>query len=171
MRKFYFGLLVNFLAMNVALAQRQPVSPLTFPQIKGYFAILHPIVNFDKNGSHYNFSKGYTVGFPIGINILKSAKKGFSFEFVPAIHSENGSDKVSSVLIHPGLMFRYANGFTFIQRLAFETNGRYGFTPVFNKVFLQRQNISYYVAVPIPVRFGNDKPPSVGGGIQFGISF
>jgi hypothetical protein len=151
----------------------QAVAPATYPQIKGYASIVHPIVTIGKNRGTFNFDNSYTVGFPFGINLLKSDKIGFSFELTPIIKVEGGTDKVSSLLFHPGVIFRFHNGFNFIQRLAFETNGRYGLTPVFNKILTKNQNASvkYFMAAPIPVRFGNDKPASVSIGLQFGINF
>ncbi|MES2239843.1 MAG: hypothetical protein V4497_06230 [Bacteroidota bacterium] len=56
------------------------------------------------------------------------------------------------------------------MRVAFDTNGRYG-TPVFNKTVIKADNCSYFVAVPLPVRFGNEHPASFGLGFQFGITF
>lgn len=162
--------LLFFLIRNISFAQTAPLTA-TYPQIKGYASVVHPIVTIDKNGSTFNFDDSYTVGFPFGINILKSDKIGFSFELAPTIKAEGGTDKVSSLLFHPGVMFRFHRGFTFIQRLAFETNGRYGLTPVFNKVIINRPNVKYFIAVPIPVRFGNDKPVSINVGLQFGINF
>ena len=137
----------------------------------GYASFIHPIVTFDKNGSTFNFSNSYTVGFPIGINILKSDKIGFSFEITPFIKAQHDSSKVSSILFHPGVMFRFKHGFTIIGRLAFETAGRYGFTPVFNKVLIRAKNVNYFVAMGIPVRMGNEKPISVGVALQLGVSF
>ncbi|MEI9958502.1 MAG: hypothetical protein WDM90_19850 [Ferruginibacter sp.] len=124
--------------------------------------MVHPIVTIDKKGSTFNFSNSYTVGFPVGINILKSDKIGFSFEITPYIKAQHDSNKVSNILFHPGIMFRFKHNFTFIGRLAFETSGRYGVTPVFNKVIIKRDNAKYFIAVPVPLRFGNNKPVSTG---------
>ncbi len=158
-------LVLGLLFSNVIFSQDN------YPQVKGYFAVIHPIITVDKEHTKFNFSDTYTVGFPIGINILKSNYIGFSFEVAPFIKVENGTDKVSNVLFHPGILFRYKNGFTFIQRLAFETHGRYGFTAVINKVFLKQKEVSYFIAAPFPVRFGNDKPVSISPAFQIGISF
>ncbi len=96
---------------------------------------------------------------------------GFSFEIAPFIKAEGGSSRVTNFMFHPGLMLRFKHGFTYITRIAFETAGRYGITPVFNKVIYRRQRVSYFIAVSAPVRFGNDKPASVAGAFQFGINF
>ncbi|WP_143166653.1 hypothetical protein [Pedobacter caeni] len=148
------------------ITQNQP-----FPKITGYFSMLHPIGSWDKKGFHDNFSDTYTLVFPFGINILKSDKFGISFEIAPNLRTEHHISKVSSVLFHPGALFRFKHGFTFIGRMAFETNGRYGLTPVFNQVIKKGKDAGLYLAIPFPLRFGNDQPASVATGIQVGVSF
>jgi hypothetical protein len=63
------------------------------------------------------------------------------------------------------------HSWTFAGRAAFETSGRYGFTPVFNKIVKKNKNSGYFIAFPFPVRFGNDRPASFSPGFQFGIAF
>ncbi|KQM77904.1 hypothetical protein ASE74_16010 [Pedobacter sp. Leaf216] len=55
--------------------------------------------------------------------------------------------------------------------LHFETNGRYGFTPVFNQEIKKGNDVSFYLALPIPVRFGDDQAASLSTGVQVGVSF
>ena len=166
-----FTLLFLFLLFSIISFSQQEKSAQAYPKIVGFTSILHPIVTFDKNGSSFNFKDSYTVGIPVGINVLKSDKIGFSFEITPYIKTEKGMDKVSNFLFHPGIMFRFEYGFTFITRMAFETSGRYGLTPVFNKILIRTKNVNYLTAISVPLRFGSDKPSSVGLGLQFGISF
>ncbi len=142
-----------------------------YPKIAGYAGIVHPIATFSSAGTDLNFDGHYVVGLPTGINIWKSKKAGFSFEVVPYIKVENGSSKMSNLLVHPGVLLFLGDGFTFAGRLAFETSGRYGVTPVLNKIILKNKTSSFFAAVPVPVRFGNDKPFSATIGFQFGISF
>jgi hypothetical protein len=142
-----------------------------YPRITGYFSILNPVGTWTSEGFTSNFSNVYTVVFPFGMNILKSDSFGVSFEIAPAIRTENNNPKVSSVLFHPGAMFRFQHGFTFIGRMAFETNGRFGVTPVFNKVVKKGKDASFFASVPFPVRFGNNLPASVSTGLQLGITF
>lgn len=151
---------------------QQPSTENTYPKIAGYMGILHPLNTWSANGtSTGNFGVIYTIGFPTGINILKSDKIGFSFEFVPAIRSENGVSKMNNFLFHPGVMFRFKHGLTLVTRAAFETSGRYGFTPVLNKVVKKNKHSNYFVAIPFPVRFGNDRPTTYTLGFQFGVGF
>jgi hypothetical protein len=166
-------LLLLFSICSRALAQSTPIpnTPPPYPRVVGYFSIIHPLLTVDANGTMGNFSSAYTVGFPTGLNILKSDHIGFSFEITPFIRAENGSSRVSNVLFHPGIMFRFPKRFTINQRLAFETSGRYGTTTVFSKVVKYGPNSALFVAVPLPLRLGNDRPASIGFGLQVGVSF
>lgn len=143
----------------------------TYPKVTGYFSIVNPIGTISSGSFHSNFSDVYTIGFPFGINILKSDKFGISFEMAPFIRTENNQAKVNSVLFHPGAMFRFKHGFNFIGRLAFETNGRFGLTPVFNKVLVRGKDASMFLSVPFPVRLGNNQPTSIGTAVQMGVTF
>jgi len=146
-------------------------SQTTYPKITGYFGILHPIVTFSSEQTNLNFRDYYAVGFPTGINIWKNQKIGFSFEVVPNIRVQGNSDKVTNLLFHPGVLVALGNGYTFAGRAAFESSGRYGITPVINKTIIKSENCSYFAAIPVPIRFGNDHPASLTVGFQFGIAF
>jgi hypothetical protein len=160
--------LTSFIFFLKTSSAQQPGS---YPRVTGYFSILHPLGTWNKEGFHGNFGDVYTVAFPFGMNILKSDKFGISLEMAPAIRTERNIAKVNSVLFHPGAMFRFKHGFTFIGRMAFETNGRFGVTPVFNQVIKKGKDASFFVSVPVPVRFGNELPFSVTTGLQLGVSF
>ncbi|WP_233206889.1 MULTISPECIES: hypothetical protein [Flavobacterium] len=81
------------------------------------------------------------------------------------------ASKMNNLLFHPGVLIALGKDYTFAGRVAFETNGRYGVTPVFNKTVIKNTNSSYYVAIPLPVRFGNEHPANFKVGFQFGIAF
>ena len=148
-----------------------PASPPPYPRVAGYFSVIHPLLTVDANGIAGNFGPVYTVGFPTGLNILKSDHIGFSFEITPFIRAENGNSRVYNLLFHPGVMFRFPRRFTINQRLAFETSGRYGTTTVFSKVVKYGPSSALFVAVPLPLRLGADRATSVGVGLQVGVSF
>jgi hypothetical protein len=163
----YITLLLAISIITNSIGQTQQ----TYPKLAGYIGVVHPVVSFSSEGTHFNFKDSYIVGMPIGINIWKSAKVGFSSEIVPFIKATGGSSKVNNVLFHPGVLVALGHGFTFAGRAAFETSGRYGLTPVINKVVKKNKGSSYFIAVPLPARFGNDLPSSFGIGFQFGIAF
>jgi len=159
-------LLVLFPAISISAQQ-----PVNYPKLTGYFSVVNPIGSWNSHGFTSNFGEVYTIGFPFGLNILKSDRFGVSFEVAPSIRTENHISKVNSVLFHPGAMFRFKHGFTFIGRLAFETNGRFGVTPVLNKIIRKGKESSFFASVPFPVRLGNDLPTSVSTGLQLGVAF
>jgi len=162
--KRLFAITLFALSLNI-------FSQTNYPKITGYFGILHPIVTFSSEQTNVNFRDYYAVGFPTGINIWKNQKIGFSFEVVPNIRVQGNSDKVTNLLFHPGVLVALGNGYTFAGRAAFESSGRYGITPVINKTIIKSKNCSYFAAIPLPIRFGNDHPASLTVGFQFGIAF
>jgi len=160
-------IILLFIICKSSFAQQ----PATYPRMAGYFSVVQPITTLTKDGFTGNFGSAYVIGFPFGLNLLKSDKFGISFEVTPSIRTEKNISKVSTVLFHPGAMFRFKNGFTVLGRVAFETSGRFGVTPVFNKVVKRGKDANLFVAVPFPIRFGNDLPASIGTGVQVGVSF
>ncbi|AYL94758.1 hypothetical protein [Mucilaginibacter celer] len=165
----FIAVVITLLSVSFKGAAQQTQ---TYPRITGYFSLTNPIGTWNKDGFKSNFDGDvYTIAFPFGMNLLKSDHFGVSFEVSPSIRTEKNVSKVNSVLFHPGAMFRFKHGFTFIGRMAFETNGRFGVTPVFNQVVVRGKNANFFVSVPVPVRFGNDQPASVGTGLQLGVSF
>lgn len=164
-QKIGYLLLLLLLFGQVLRAQQ------TYPKMTGYFSVTHPIGTWNNAGMKYNFKDDYTIIFPIGINLMKSERFGISFELSPAIKSDGNGTKVTSALFHPGAVFKFNKCFGMAGRLAFETNGRFGVTPVLNKVIAKKETHNYWVAVPFPVRFGNNQPTSIGMGLQFGVGF
>ncbi|MBS1520474.1 MAG: hypothetical protein JST50_05720 [Bacteroidetes bacterium] len=143
----------------------------SYPRAVGYLSFIVPVVTLDKNATTWNFNGTTKIGFPVGVNILYSDHFGFSYEFTPTITATSASSKVSNLLFDPGTMFRFEHGFTIITRLAFETAGRYGFTPVFNQVYARTKYVNYFIAGSLPARFGNGQPASIGFNVQFGFIF
>jgi hypothetical protein len=169
-RKLISVLLAIFISQPLLKGQMIP-TPINYPRVTGYVGIMHPLFTFNKTGTQKNFDGAYVAGLPVGINIWKSSKIGFSMEFVPFIRATDGDSKMNNLLFHPGALFALGHGFTLATRAAFETSGRYGFTTVFNKTVLKNTGSSYYIALPFPARFGNNMPSSLTVGFQFGIAF
>ena len=142
-----------------------------YPKVYGYLSFILPIVTVS-NTTTTNFSHATgSIGFPVGVNVLYSDRFGFSYEFTPTIKVSGGTSKTSNLLFDPGTMFRFDHGFTLITRLAFETQGRYGFTPVFNQVYARTKDVNYFVALSLPTRFGDSEAASVGLNLQIGFIF
>ncbi|MFI5139014.1 MAG: hypothetical protein ACHQIM_14420 [Sphingobacteriales bacterium] len=144
----------------------------TYPKVVGYLSFILPIETLSGGKFTPNFSNHTSsIGFPIGVNVLYSNKFGFSYEFTPTIKASGGTSKMSNLLFDPGTMFRFDHGFTIISRLAFETSGRYGFTPVFNQVYARSKDVNYFVALSLPARFGASTAASIGLNFQVGFIF
>ncbi len=145
--------------------------PQKFPEIKGYVGIVHPLYTWSADGNQPNFRDYYLVGMPWGLNIWKSKKVGLSFEFTPFFKTDNKGGKMSNFLFHPGICYRLGHEFTFIGRLAFETSGRVGFTPILNRVWWRGKDCNFFTALLFPARFGNNQAASLTVSFQFGLGF
>jgi hypothetical protein len=144
----------------------------SYPKAVGYVSFILPLETLSSGKFTPNFSNHTSsIGFPVGVNVLYSDKFGFSYEFTPTIKASGGTSKVSNLLFDPGTMFRFDHGFTIISRLAFETEGRYGFTPVFNQVYARTKYVNYFVALSLPTRFGDSEAASIGLNLQIGFTF
>lgn len=177
MRKTAFVALlaIGLLNANQLFSQTEVQQPFTRKAV-GYLSFIIPWVTIQGNTVTPEFKKATTIGFPFGVNVLYSETFGFSFEITPSIVAEKsagkyGSSKTSNVLFDPGPMFRFKHGFTIISRLAFETGGRYGVTPVFNQVVARTKFVNYFLALSAPMRVGNNAPPSIGANMQIGFTF
>jgi hypothetical protein len=155
---------------TMASGSQQTVAKPVYPRVVGYLSFILPLVTVS-DATTFDFNGTSVIGFPIGVNVLYSDHFGFSYEITPNIHATNSTSKLNDILFDPGTMFRFQHGFTIISRLAFDTNGRYGFTPVFNQVYLRTKDVNYFVAVSVPARFGNGESSSVGLNLQIGFIF
>jgi|GEM_PF-271676 hypothetical protein len=146
----------------------------TYPKVVGYLSFILPLETLTLSTGKFtpNFSNHTSsIGFPVGVNVLYSDRFGFSYELTPTIKASGGSSKMSNLVFDPGTMFRFDHGFTIISRVAFETSGRYGFTPVFNKIYAHTKDVNYFVALSLPTRFGESEPATIGLNLQLGFIF
>jgi hypothetical protein len=174
MLKWIAAVLLNFLSVSDLFSQSEIKDQHFYPKAVGYMSFVLPLVKFNKDettNDFENFKNNFAIGFPVGINILYSDKFGFSFEITPTIKAGNGTTKTSNVTFSPGPMFRFSHGLVIISRLAFETSGRYGVTPVLSKVIIRSRIFNYFISGSLPVRFGNNELPSIGINFQFGLIF
>jgi hypothetical protein len=103
--------------------------------------------------------------------VLYSDHFGFSYEFTPTVKASNGNSKMSNLLFDPGTMFRFDHGFTIITRAAFETEGRYGLTPVFNHICARTKDVNCFVALSLPNGFGDNEAYFLGLNLQIDFIF
>ncbi|HLZ87518.1 MAG TPA: hypothetical protein VKQ52_09770 [Puia sp.] len=180
MKKAKFVLVLLFPLFVAHHLSAQTVSSsgdtIRYHVVKGYLSFIIPWVTINKNTTTSEFQSATTIGFPVGINIYYTKHFGFSYEITPSVAwqqsaGKTGTSKTSNLLFDPGPIFRFAHGFNIIPRLAFETQGRYGFTPVFNKVYARTPAVDYWFSVSLPARFGNNAPASVGASLQIGFTF
>lgn len=172
MRKVVLMMLMfTIISKTPGLYAQTTVATPTYPKAVAYLSFIFPIIKLTRLQTTYDFTTATTIGFPVGVNILYSDSFGFSYEITPFIVAQKGISKVSNLVFDPGPMFRFKHGLTLITRIAFETQGRYGFTPVLNKVYLRTKAVNYFIAASLPTRFGNNQLPSIGGSLQFGFIF
>src|SRR5450432_3479869 len=174
MLKWIAAILLNFSVMSDLFSQSETNTQHNYPKTVGYMSIVLPLVKINKDettNDFENFKNNFAIGFPVGVNILYNEKFGFSFELSPTIKAGNGTTRTNNLTFAPGPMFRFKHGFTFIPRLAFETSGRYGFTPVFNQIIIRIKPLNYFISLSLPARFGNNELPSIGLNLQFGVIF
>lgn len=172
MKKNLFAiiLMIALLSSRNTFAQEASVKP-TYPKTVGYLSFIIPVVTLQGSKTTTNFTNATSIGFPVGVNILYSDKFGFSYEITPTIKASGNTSKMSNLLFDPGPMFRLKHGFTIISRLAFETSGRYGFTPVLNKIVMRTKDVNYSISLSLPTRFGNNEASSIGTNVQFVFGF
>jgi hypothetical protein len=154
-----------------SLFSQTPKSQTDYPKIVEYTSFFLPIVAANNKATMWNFSGSFTIGFATGINILYSDHYGFSFDVSPVITASNGTSKVTNFIFDPGPIFRFRKGYSLITRIAFETAGRYGESTVLSKVFNTGKTTSFFTALGIPLRFGNNLPASIGATLFFGLAF
>jgi hypothetical protein len=154
-------------SQNATLPAALPV----YPKIVTYSCFFLPIVSTNTKTTTWNFTNTFSIGFAAGINILYSDRFGISYDMGPVITTTGGLSKVSNFIFDPGTIFRFKKGLSLVTRVAFETAGRYGFGTVLAKAFTPAKKNSLFVAVGMPVRFGNNLPASIGATFFFGIAF
>jgi hypothetical protein len=69
------------------------------------------------------------------------------------------------------VLYRLKHDFTFVFRAAYEITGRYGATPILNKVLIRYPKSNVFAAILLPIRFENNHAPSYTAAFQFGIGF
>ena len=149
-----------------------PVGARAEDTVGGHFGVLFPLVT-RVNGESTTISDQFNVGFPTGITIKRGGPFAFDLEVVPLIHSHG---KKVDLTIHPGILYSLGGPWTAGLRAAFDVNARsYGFTPLLNLGFPQKNGTTLFAELVLPVRFQqndlNQGQTAVTVGLHLGWAF
>ncbi|MCU1223656.1 MAG: hypothetical protein JWQ42_1749 [Edaphobacter sp.] len=178
------AVLTTTLAGRASLAQEQAqVSAQAQTQAKkgptlgGHIGFVLPLVT-RSGGQTTNLADQFSVGFPVGITVKGSGRTAFDLEFVPQINTTG--TRVTTLTVHPGLIYSLGHGWGAGGRLAFDVNSpSWGFTPLVNHSWPIKHNNSlfkaYFVEADLPVRFnrpvGAPATNPVTFAMHFGVAF
>ncbi len=139
----------------------------------GHFGVLFPLVTH-ANDTTTDISEDFTIGFPVGITVRKSATFAFDLEFVPSIQNEPLDVDLT---VHPGVLWGFGDVWNAGIRVAFDVNqASWGFTPLVNYgLFDVGGGGSIFAEVVVPIRFQEDSFgesfTSIGLGVHVGVGF
>jgi hypothetical protein len=170
------AVLATALAGSAPLAQAQEQEQKG-PTLGGHIGFVLPLVT-DSSGNVNNLADAPAVGFPVGITVKGSGRLAFDLEFVPQINTTG--QRLTSLTVHPGLIYGLGHGWAVGGRLAFDVNNpTWGFTPLVNKSWpIKRRNSffkAYFVEADLPVRFSRPVNAPATNAVtfatHFGVSF
>jgi len=147
------------------------------PTVGGHIGFVLPLVT-RSGGQTTSLADQPAVGFPVGITIKGSGRTAFDLEFVPQYNATG--QRLTTLTVHPGLIYSLGHGFAVGGRLAFVVdNPTWGFTPLVNKSWPIKHNNSlfkaYFVEADLPVRFnrpvGAPATNPVTFAMHFGVAF
>lgn len=125
-----------------------------------HLGIVQPILSVNQGDAHYFYeNEFYAIGFPIGLTCRMSESVKFDLEFVPFVKPNADLNKPFEInfLFHPGFLFPLSGGWTFGTRLAFETVGAFGLSPLLNKSFGLGGDRVFFIELVAPARWGPQK--------------
>lgn len=177
MRRAWIVLVVlaTTLASKMLLAQAQEQRG---PTLGGHIGFVLPLVTHSGGQTINNLADQFSVGFPVGITVKGSGRTAFDLELVPQINT--AGQRLTTLTVHPGLIYGLGHGFGVGGRVAFDVNNpTWGFTPLVNKSWPIKHNNSlfkaYFVEADLPVRFsrpvGAPATNAVTFAMHFGVSF
>jgi hypothetical protein len=170
------AVLATALAGRAPLAQAQEQEQKG-PTLGGHIGFVLPLVT-DSSGNVTNLADAPAVGFPVGITVKGSGRLAFDLEFVPQINTTG--QRLTSLTVHPGLIYGLGHGWAVGGRVAFDVNNpTWGFTPLVNKSWpIKRRNSffkAYFVEADLPVRFSRPVNAPATNAVtfatHFGVSF
>jgi hypothetical protein len=171
------AVLATTLAGRVPLAQAQEQEQKG-TTVGGHIGFVLPLVTHSGGQTISNLTDQFAVGFPVGVTVKGSGRMAFDLEFVPQINT--AQQRLTTLTVHPGLVWNLGHGFGAGGRLAFDVNNpSWGFTPLVNHSWPIKGNHglfkAYFVEADLPVRFsrpvGAPATNAVTFAMHFGVSF
>jgi hypothetical protein len=159
----------------LVLAQAQEQKGTT---VGGHIGFVLPLVTHSGGQTISNLTDQFSVGFPVGVTVKGSGRTAFDLELVPTINT--AQSRLTTLTVHPGLIYSLGHGFGVGGRLAFDVNNpSWGFTPLVNHSWPIKHNNglfkAYFVEADLPVRFsrpvGAPATNAVTFAMHFGVAF
>ncbi len=168
------------LAQEQAQVQAQPQAQAQKgPTLGGHIGFVLPLVTHSGGQTINNLADQFAVGFPVGITVKGSGRMAFDLELVPQINTTG--QRLTTLTVHPGLIYSLGHGFAVGGRLAFDVNNpTWGFTPLVNKSWPIRHKNgglfkAYFVEADLPVHFSRPVSAPATNAVTFamhtGVSF
>ena len=122
----------------------------------GHIGFVLPLVTHSGGQTINNLTDQFAVGFPVGVTFKGTGRLAFDLEFIPQINT--AAPRLTTLTIHPGLLWNLGHGYTVGGRVAFDVNNpTWGFTPLINKSWPigHKKGFfkAYFVEADLPVRF------------------
>jgi hypothetical protein len=157
------------LAGKVPLAQAQDGITMG-----GHIGFVLPLVTRSGGQTINNTADQFSIGFPVGVTFKGSGRMAFDLELVPFINT--APPRQTTVLIHPGLVWRLGHGWAAGARLAFDAGGSdWGFTPLVNHSWpIKREGSffkTYFLEADLPVRFNRPVNAPATNAVTFAMHF
>src|SRR5262245_21296569 len=122
-------------------------------------------------GQTTNIADNFSIGFPLGIGFRRGGRMTYDLELVPAVQ---GTPRVTTLTVHPGLVWAVGNDFGVGIRAAFDVNStQWGFTPLVNHSWPIADSLfkAYFVEAVMPVRFNRPTNAPSTTPVTFGLHF
>jgi hypothetical protein len=178
-RSIGFAVFALTLAGAVSLARAQGDSPpAPQPQksttVGGHIGFVLPLVTHSAGQTIDVPANQFAIGFPVGVTVKGSGRLAFDLEFVPQINTSQS--RLTTLTVHPGLIWNLGRSFAAGGRLAFDVNDpSWGFTPLLNYSWPIKNHHglfkAYFVEADLPVRFSRPVNGPATNAVTFATHF
>ena len=167
------------LASGVSLARAQgdnapPQQPQKGTSVGGHIGFVLPLVTHSGGQTIDVPANQFAIGFPVGVTVKGAGRMAFDLEFVPQINTSQS--RLTTLTVHPGLIWTLGHGFAAGGRLAFDVNDpSWGFTPLVNYSWPIKNHHglfkAYFVEADLPVRFSRPVNGPATNAVTFATHF